>query len=106
MCAMLTLDVAFSVFYGMPPRLFVQELRVPFPCSLDAYMAMSASECSQYLMEESGPVLSYDMSHVILAFTNNNAELYANIENLSPLTLFFVIFGRIATPNVAEPAFY
>jgi hypothetical protein len=88
------LDVSFSTFYGKPPRIFAEEMQLPLPCGVDAFMAATAEACYD----------SWIGTTTSCAKTLNNAldALYAEqdggttsllLESLNTLDLFIVILG-------------
>lgn len=91
---MFNLDVAFTIFYQIPPRLFSHELRVAMPCSLEAYMADTNGACYKAAMKKlkAGP---HFLAEVISAFTENRMELYAEPGDFSLISLYSILFGKL-----------
>jgi len=81
--------------------MFFHELRVALPCSLEAYVADTDTACYQLAAKEL-KARPHFLSDIISAFAENRPELYAEPGDLSPVSLFCILFGKQSPLPVAK----
>lgn len=88
------LDVSFSTFYDRPPRIFTEEMQLPLPCGVDAFMATTAQTCyeSWAAASLSRPDTLNDALQAFYADEDSD-EVNGMLESLNTLDLFIVILG-------------
>lgn len=88
------LDVSFSTLYDKPPRLFVEEMQLPLPCSLDAFMATTADTCYEACIHAAvSPSKTLSNALKALYTDQDQDETKRLLETLNTLDLFIVILG-------------
>ena len=88
------LDVSFSTLYDKPPRLFVEEMELSLPCSLDAFMAPTAETCYEACTSTAASMretLTDALNSLYVEQEDDQAKKLLN--NLNTLDLFIIILG-------------
>ncbi|KAK5060003.1 hypothetical protein LTR84_009887 [Exophiala bonariae] len=90
------LDVSFSTLYDKAPRLFVEEMQLCLPCSLDAFMATTVEACYEECTSSAASI-SGTLADALdaLCAEEEDDEVTGIINNLNTLDLFITILAII-----------
>lgn len=93
------LEASFSVFYDIPPRLLIEEMRLDLPCTVEAYTASNAEDCLQIILQQSNET-RMKLSEVltIICYCDDDAVDCLS-QDLEILHLWAVILGKHADPK-------
>jgi hypothetical protein len=96
MCGLFNLELAFSIFFKTPARLFFHELGVTLPCSVEAFTAKTSAGCYQALLRDIKDQNGYlVLSDIMSAFSKNSTYLYEGTLLVDPWALLFTLFGML-----------
>lgn len=92
------LEASFMVFHDQPPRLFVEEMTLPLPCSAEAYLCSDAFSCKEALIEsriDHEEIASFSqIVAYMLRGEGEEGEALSHLSGLNVLHFFVLALGK------------